>query len=232
MDYHKTLQMSQRGYRWLNSGALPHTPISSNSSNSNWSSHSTASAVSTDSTTFWTTPPKRWKHWTTQFKDSWRLDVPGAVSIRRVLPKLCNSWSLLARGYKSFSIRRRVLLFLAAVAVLLLLVYIPGNDEVHVQDVHSLSTFQYARPILAHSKKNLPDPIRWLKDNSNNKYAMSDGGFHQLPVIGTIGRPRAALISLVRNSELEGIMQSIRQLEYRWNRKYQVNLYLSIQHRS
>jgi hypothetical protein len=33
-------------------------------------------------------------------------------------------------------------------------------------------------------------------------------------------RPRAALISLVRNSELPGIMQSMRQLEYHWNRKY------------
>jgi len=30
------------------------------------------------------------------------------------------------------------------------------------------------------------------------------------------------LISLVRNSELEGMMQSMRQLEFRWNRKYQV----------
>lgn len=34
-------------------------------------------------------------------------------------------------------------------------------------------------------------------------------------------KPRAALISLVRNSELPGLMQSMRQLEYRWNRKYQ-----------
>lgn len=33
-------------------------------------------------------------------------------------------------------------------------------------------------------------------------------------------RPRAALISLVRNSELEGIVQSMQQLEYHWNRNY------------
>ncbi|MCJ1422477.1 hypothetical protein MMC29_000357 [Sticta canariensis] len=33
-------------------------------------------------------------------------------------------------------------------------------------------------------------------------------------------KPRAALISLVRNSELSGMMQSMRQLEYQWNRKY------------
>ena len=34
------------------------------------------------------------------------------------------------------------------------------------------------------------------------------------------GRPRAALISLVRNQELDGILQSMRQLEYHWNRRY------------
>ncbi|KPI36879.1 Alpha-1,2 mannosyltransferase KTR1 [Cyphellophora attinorum] len=33
-------------------------------------------------------------------------------------------------------------------------------------------------------------------------------------------RPKAALISLVRNADLEGILQSMRQLEYRWNRRY------------
>lgn len=33
-------------------------------------------------------------------------------------------------------------------------------------------------------------------------------------------RPRAAIISLVRNEELEGIMQSMRQLEHRWNSRY------------
>lgn len=33
-------------------------------------------------------------------------------------------------------------------------------------------------------------------------------------------KPKAALISLVRNSELDGIVQSMTQLEWRWNRKY------------
>lgn len=32
--------------------------------------------------------------------------------------------------------------------------------------------------------------------------------------------PKAALISLVRNEELDGILQSMRQLEYRWNQHY------------
>lgn len=46
----------------------------------------------------------------------------------------------------------------------------------------------------------------------------------RLPAIGRNTRPRAALVSLVRNSELPGMMQSMRQLELPWNRKYQVNL--------
>jgi Glycolipid 2-alpha-mannosyltransferase len=33
-------------------------------------------------------------------------------------------------------------------------------------------------------------------------------------------RPKAALISLVRNEELDGILQSMQQLEYHWNHLY------------
>jgi Glycolipid 2-alpha-mannosyltransferase len=33
-------------------------------------------------------------------------------------------------------------------------------------------------------------------------------------------RPRAALISLVRNEELDGILQSMKQLEHNWNHRY------------
>lgn len=73
-------------------------------------------------------------------------------------------------------------------------------------------------------KKHAPDPLRWLEYNSNNKYAVSGGAnlLHSIPVYGQVStKPRAALISLVRNSELEGLIQSMRQLEYQWNRKYQ-----------
>ncbi|KAI9782706.1 MAG: hypothetical protein M1839_004693 [Geoglossum umbratile] len=63
------------------------------------------------------------------------------------------------------------------------------------------------------------NPTLWLEKNSNNKHAVSEKSF--LSPFAQTGRPRAALISLVRNSELEGISQSIRQLEYQWNRKYQ-----------
>jgi alpha 1,2-mannosyltransferase len=62
------------------------------------------------------------------------------------------------------------------------------------------------------------DPVQWLVENSNNKHAVNDGGV--FAPLRYFGRPRAALISLVRNTELEGIQQSMRQLEYRWNHKY------------
>ena len=74
-------------------------------------------------------------------------------------------------------------------------------------------------PKLSSLSKNDPDPVQWLRENSNNRYAISS-------VFGSTDaflspRPRAALISLVRNSEVDGMTQSMRQLEYRWNRKYQ-----------
>lgn len=68
--------------------------------------------------------------------------------------------------------------------------------------------------------KNRPDPIQWLAENSNDKYSVLDGSTSYFKI--RYGKPRAALISLVRNSELQGMMQSMRQLEYRWNSKYQV----------
>ncbi|KAF2094669.1 nucleotide-diphospho-sugar transferase [Rhizodiscina lignyota] len=91
---------------------------------------------------------------------------------------------------------------------------------------HSLALLTYlARPtffIPQHRSSNgsnhLPDPVHWLEENSNNKWHV------RRSIWGTSGarrRPKAALISLVRNSELDGILQSIRQLEYRWNDKYQ-----------
>ena len=72
-------------------------------------------------------------------------------------------------------------------------------------------------------KKHAPDPIKWLEHNSNDRFAENTGLglFKSVPSMGYLsGKPRAALISLVRNSELPGLMQSMRQLEYRWNHKY------------
>lgn len=66
------------------------------------------------------------------------------------------------------------------------------------------------------------DPEQWLVANSNNRYAYNTQSTVQdLLAYGLWSRrPRAALISLVRNEELDGIMQSMRQLEYHWNHKY------------
>ena len=89
-------------------------------------------------------------------------------------------------------------------------------------DIHSLTAYQPIRATLPPTDKSLPDPIQWLKRNSNNRYAVSKSLLPHVPRLGGSNRPRAAIISLVRNSELEGMMQSMRQLEFRWNRKYQV----------
>jgi alpha 1,2-mannosyltransferase len=83
------------------------------------------------------------------------------------------------------------------------------------------SPYQVLRPVAITTNKHAPDPEKWLKHHSDNKYAVGPGTgkFSGYGRIST--RPRAALITLVRNSELDGILQSMRQLEYHWNRKYQ-----------
>jgi hypothetical protein len=91
--------------------------------------------------------------------------------------------------------------------------------------IHAFDSYKPVRPALSPTDKNRPDPVRWLLQNSNNKYSISRSILPSLPAIGAGRRPRAAIISLVRNSELRGMMQSIRQLEYSWNSKYQVNVF-------
>lgn len=70
-------------------------------------------------------------------------------------------------------------------------------------------------------KKHAPNPIKWLEQNSDNRHAESAGSNIFNAIYGQAStKPRAALISLVRNSELPGLIQSMRQLEHQWNRKY------------
>ncbi|KAL9083273.1 MAG: hypothetical protein Q9159_005885 [Coniocarpon cinnabarinum] len=61
------------------------------------------------------------------------------------------------------------------------------------------------------------DPDKWLEENGNNRHAVTGPGFTKLM---QSSKPKAALISLVRNQELDGIIQSMSQLERRWNHKY------------
>lgn len=56
---------------------------------------------------------------------------------------------------------------------------------------------------------------RWLQENSGDMHAIGK------PAAKKRSRPKAAIISLVRNEELEGMKQSMTELELQWNRKYQ-----------
>ncbi|QSZ29239.1 hypothetical protein DSL72_003751 [Monilinia vaccinii-corymbosi] len=93
-------------------------------------------------------------------------------------------------------------------------------------DIHSLGSYQPIHPTLPTdetSSKKKPDPIQWLAENSNNRHAITQGTptWRERLAQWTNPRPKAALISLVRNSELEGMLQSMRQLEARWNHQYE-----------
>jgi hypothetical protein len=78
------------------------------------------------------------------------------------------------------------------------------------------------RPTASARSAPTGDPEKWLLAHSDHRHAhhkersWSDRFTHS----HWSPRPRAALISLVRNEELDGIMQSMRQLEYRWNDRY------------
>jgi alpha 1,2-mannosyltransferase len=114
------------------------------------------------------------------------------------------------------------MLLIATAIALLLVSSLAASHNQGPPDIHSGNGYEPVRPVLVPSENKRPDPVRWLQQNSNNKYSVSDSLLPPLPAIGSARRPRAALISLVRNSELAGMMQSMRQLEMRWNRKYQV----------
>lgn len=115
-------------------------------------------------------------------------------------------------------------MIIAAALAVILLIPLATTHSQSPPDSHSFDLYEPLRPILAPPEKTRPDPVRWLQQNSNNKYAVSRNILPQLPAFGSSRRPRAALISLVRNSELVGMMQSMRQLEMRWNSKYQVSV--------
>jgi len=117
--------------------------------------------------------------------------------------------------------RRAVIVIAITAIIFVILTPFPGNYLNHPPTPQESDTYQPVRPVLPPSNKKRPDPIRWLQENSNNKHAASKSVLPALPTLGS-HRPRAAIISLVRNSELAGMMQSIRQLEYRWNGKYRV----------
>lgn len=171
--------------------ALPSADYSSSSSSS-----STSSASS-----FWTSPrtPSRW-------------------SPKKYIPAKVRS-----------NVTKRQLAVVVCLVLAVVIWIVPPPQTWRRRVVHitlpqpATSPYQILRPSSpANTHKHAPDPLRWLEKNSNNKYAViAESGILGLVSHYISSRPRAALISLVRNSELPGLMQSMRQLEYHWNRKYQ-----------
>ena len=165
-------------------------------------SSSSSSGSSSSSSSFWISPktPSRW-------------------SPRRYIPAKVRS-----------SITKRQFLVLVVLLLALVVWVVPPPSVWRNRVVHITLPARVTSPYQAlHSqpseiaRKSPRDALQWLQKNSQNKFAvMSRSGlFHFLPSLQVSTRPRAALISLVRNSELPGLMQSMRQLEYHWNRKYQ-----------
>ena len=94
---------------------------------------------------------------------------------------------------------------------------------IHVDRPKS-NPYQVLQPAPISVQKGVgPYKEQWLKENANDRYAENkpQSFWSSLPPFGQPSpKPRAALISLVRNTELPGLVQSMRQLEYQWNRKY------------
>lgn len=86
--------------------------------------------------------------------------------------------------------------------------------SLYLDQHHSISAPQILRPL--DSGRSPPtDPEKWLRENSKEVSLKGKWWWET-----SSAKPRGAIISLVRNEELEGIMQSMRQLEFHWNRKY------------
>ena len=187
----KLLATPHRSRSSLSKFALPSADYSSSSS----------ASPSSSSSSFWISPksPSRW-------------------SPRRYIPAKVRS-----------NVTKRQLLVIVILALALIVWVVPPPASWRKQVVHitfqpASSPYKILRPQSPLStKKHAPDPLKWLEKNSRNKFAVSTGSklLGAVPSVRVSTRPRAALISLVRNSELPGLMQSMRQLEYHWNRKYQ-----------
>ena len=165
-------------------------------------SSSSSSRSSSSSSSFWISP-KTPSYWTP----------------RRYIPAKIRS-----------SITKRQILVLVVLLLALVVWVVPPPTFWRNRVVHITLPSRVTSPYQAlHSqssemtRKNPRDAHHWLQKNSQDKFAATSrpGLFRSLTGFQVSTRPRAALISLVRNSELPGLMQSMRQLEYHWNRKYQ-----------
>lgn len=118
---------------------------------------------------------------------------------------------------KIYHSRRQV----AVLTVLLIsfIVWFAPPPALWGQKVHLDLSVSPLRPVNVNTLNHKgPDPEQWLRENSGDMHVVKKSLFGDVHVGN---KPKAALISLVRNQELDGIVQSMTQLEYHWNRKYQ-----------
>ncbi len=85
----------------------------------------------------------------------------------------------------------------------------------HLEEKFSTSALQVLQPRGSAGSRST-DPEQWLSENSEEGASTNKRWWKR-----SSPKPRAAIITLVRNEELKGILQSMRQLEHHWNRKYQ-----------
>ena len=149
----------------------------------------------------------------------WRSPAPSRWSLLSYLPS----------GLRNAVSKRQIAVVLCLLLAVTFWVTPPPSTwkrrVVHITMQQPISNpYQVLRPdSMPKPKKHAPDPLKWLEQHSNNKYSEAGASnlWRSIPALGqTSAKPRAALISLVRNSELPGLVQSMRQLEYHWNRKY------------
>ncbi len=214
--------MSVRANRASSHPPIPQTPNRPNHSRESsvgWSfrTFSPISLRTIDSSSFWRTPPKPVIGWKVRRWQVWRDRISSPATCR--LSNNCmHQAQRLLNGITSS--RGRIILWMCVLLIVVgvFSVCMPYSR----QHLAEFDAYQPLTPKLQPSDVRKTDPTRWLRENSNDRHAIQASTFSHFKNTVYDRRPRAAIISLVRNTELEGMMQSMRQLEYRWNHKYQV----------
>ena len=166
---------------------------------------------------------------------------PGLCEAKRAVPrnpKLDDTpIGIIAAGSRSTVFCRKSLLISYAAIAILVGGFWWALFQGQSMSLPSIAKFQDSHSTHSvHLRSSRHKVNEWLRDNSNDGHAfeyLKDqkplrqqlfSGQNLLQALGLSSikssRPKAAIISLVRNEELDGIVQSMRQLEMRWNWKY------------